>query len=57
MLLAALPPVTLALFQHDVSRVTLPQNTVCFDAGDPIQHVYFPTSGLISLVLSTWTAI
>jgi CRP-like cAMP-binding protein len=25
----------------------------CFDAGDPIQRVYFPTSCLISLVVST----
>jgi CRP-like cAMP-binding protein len=50
-LLAALPQAALAGLQF--SHVTLPQREVCFDAGDLIQRVYFPTGGLISLVVST----
>ena len=50
-LLAALPQAALACLQF--SHVTLPQREVCFDAGDLIQRVYFPTGGLISLVVST----
>jgi CRP-like cAMP-binding protein len=50
-LLAALPHAALAGLQF--SHVTLPQREVCFDAGDLIQRVYFPTGGLISLVVST----
>jgi CRP-like cAMP-binding protein len=50
-LLSALPQAALAgvHFLH----LELPQGEVCFDAGDLIQRVYFPTSGLISLVVST----
>ena len=50
-LLAALPQATLAGLQF--SHVALAQGEVCFDAGDLIQRVYFPTTGLISLVVST----
>jgi CRP-like cAMP-binding protein len=50
-LLAALPQGALADLQF--SHVALPQGEVCFDAGDLIQRVYFPTGGLISLVVST----
>src|SRR5215469_3073459 len=50
-LLVALPQAALAGLQF--SHVTLPQGEVCFDAGDLIQRVYFPTGGLISLVVST----
>jgi CRP-like cAMP-binding protein len=50
-LLAALPQAALAGLQF--SYVALPQGAVCFDAGDLIQRVYFPTGGLISLVVST----
>jgi CRP-like cAMP-binding protein len=52
-LLAAMPRATLALLQRDLSHVVLTQGAVCFDAGEPIQRVYFPTSSLISLVVST----
>jgi CRP-like cAMP-binding protein len=52
-LLAAMPEPTLALLQRDLSHVALTQGAICFDAGDPIQRVYFPTSNLISLVVST----
>jgi CRP-like cAMP-binding protein len=47
-LIAALPQPVLALLQF--SHAVLAQGHVCFDVGDPIEEVYFPTSGLISLV-------
>jgi CRP-like cAMP-binding protein len=50
-LLAALPQATLAGLQF--SHVALPQGQVCFEAGEQIDRVYFPTGGLISLVIST----
>jgi len=50
-LLSALPQAALAGLQF--SHVALLQGEVCFDAGDLIQRVYFPTRGLISLVVVT----
>ena len=50
-LLAAFPPQTLTVLQPSLSHIVLVQGEVCFAAGDPIQRVYFPTSGLISLVI------
>jgi CRP-like cAMP-binding protein len=51
-LLIALPHPTMARLQHELFHVSLPQGTVCFDAGDPVDRVYFPTSGLISLLIA-----
>jgi CRP-like cAMP-binding protein len=42
-LLAALPQAALAGLQF--SQLALPQGQVCFDAGDLIERVYFPTAG------------
>jgi CRP-like cAMP-binding protein len=50
-LLAALPQATLTGLEF--LRVAQSQGEVCFDAGDLIERVYFPTAGLISLVIST----
>ena len=52
-LLAALPHATMARLQQELFHVSLPQGTVCFDAGEPVDRVYFPTSGLISLLIAT----
>jgi CRP-like cAMP-binding protein len=52
-LLAALPHQTMARLQHELFHVSLPQGAVCFDAGEPVDRVYFPTSGLISLLIAT----
>jgi CRP-like cAMP-binding protein len=54
-LLAVMPQATLARLHHQCTHVALLQGQLCFDAGDIIEHVYFPTSGLISLVISTET--
>jgi hypothetical protein len=52
-LLALFPDTTLALLKRYLSNVTLRQGAVCFDAGGLIERVYFPTSDLISLIVST----
>jgi CRP-like cAMP-binding protein len=50
-LLSALPQAALTGVQ--LSRLVLLEGEVCFDAGGLIDRVYFPTTGLISLVIST----
>jgi CRP-like cAMP-binding protein len=52
-LLAGLPDDTLAQLESDLKQLTLPQGMVCYGAGDPIDQVYFPHTGMISLLLST----
>ena len=51
-LLAALPRETLALFGQDLKQVSLSQAAVCYEAGDRIDRVYFPISGMISLLIA-----
>jgi len=43
----------MARLQQELFHVSLPQGTVCFNAGEPVDRVYFPTSGLISLLIAT----
>lgn len=52
-LLDAMPQSTMQVLQEQLSHVKLPQDFVCCDAGDAIEQVYFPTSGLISLRIHT----
>jgi CRP-like cAMP-binding protein len=52
-LLRAMPQPVMTLLQKSLSQVSLSQGFVCFEPGEPIQQVYFPISGLISLVIST----
>ena len=51
-LLAALPRETLASFGQDLKQVSLSQGVVCYEAGDRIDRVYFPISGMISLLVA-----
>jgi CRP-like cAMP-binding protein len=51
-LLAALPCQTLASFGQDLKQVSLSQGTVCYEPGDRIDRVYFPISGMISLLVT-----
>jgi CRP-like cAMP-binding protein len=50
-LLAALPRETLALFGQDLKHVSLALGILCYEAGDLIDRVYFPISGMISLLV------
>ncbi len=52
-LLGRLPDDAFALIEADLRHLSLPQGHVCFAAGDPIDQVYFPQSGLISLLVVT----
>jgi CRP-like cAMP-binding protein len=49
-LLAALESSDLALLSPHFKYSHLKQGTVLQEAGDPIEHVYFPQSGMISLL-------
>jgi CRP-like cAMP-binding protein len=52
-LLAALPDDAAALLEPDLRQLTLPQGAVCYGAGEPIDQVYFPHTGMISQLIST----
>ncbi len=56
-LLEAMPQPVMALLRKPLLQVSLSQGFVCFEAGKPIQRVYFPISGLISLVASALNPI
>ena len=51
--LAIFPDATLAFLKGHLSNVSLPQGAICFDAGNVTKRVYFPTTGLISLIICT----
>jgi len=50
-LLAALAPDTLALLDRDLRQVSLGQGAILLEPGDPIEDIYFPQTGLISLLI------
>ena len=52
-LLAVLSDDIFAQLAPDLRQLTLPQGTVCYAAGDPIDQVYFPRTGMISLLVTT----
>jgi CRP-like cAMP-binding protein len=52
-ILAALPDSVFQQLEPDLRPVTLLQGTACFDADDPIDQVYFPHSGVVSLFVAT----
>jgi CRP-like cAMP-binding protein len=51
-LLAALPPAAFDLLMPDLEVVALHQDEVLSRAGDEIEHVFFPHSGAVSLMIS-----
>ena len=50
-LLATLPPPDLDLLAPELERVALDQDAVLAQAGEDIEHVFFPDSGAISLMI------
>jgi len=48
--LATLPPHDFALLTPHLRTITLERGTILHDAGDEIERVYFPHSGMVSLV-------
>jgi CRP-like cAMP-binding protein len=52
-LLANLPQQAIAQLEPDLRQVGLRQGVMCYDAGNPIDQVFFPQTGMISLLVST----
>jgi CRP-like cAMP-binding protein len=52
-LLAALSPQTLANLDRDLNRVSITQGAVMFEPGAPLDTIYFPQTGLVSLLILT----
>ena len=50
-LLASLAPEKIAALLPHLKAVELPQETVLFETGDTIETVYFPLSGVVSVVV------
>src|SRR3954454_10466777 len=50
-LLAALPVGVLVRLMPQLTRVRADQGTIFIAADVPVEHVYFPTSGLFSLIV------
>ncbi len=48
-LLDAMPRETRTLLERDLKQVSLPHGFVCFEAGDRVDRIYFPLTGMISL--------
>lgn len=54
-LLAAMSPETLAILDRDLKQVSLAQGAVMFEPGAPLDTIYFPQTGLVSLFAVTLT--
>ena len=54
-LLNSLPAADFAVLRPHLKSVDLVQGDILFDIGDPIHQVYFPLSGIVSLVVSLAT--
>jgi CRP-like cAMP-binding protein len=52
LMLSSLSAADAASLRPHLRPVDLPQGDILFDVGDPIRHVYFPHSGIVSLVVS-----
>jgi len=52
-LLAAMPPDTLAILDRDLTQVSIAQGAVMFEPGAPLDTIYFPQTGLVSLLILT----
>jgi CRP-like cAMP-binding protein len=50
-LLAALPPVDLTSLSDHFTIVPMRQGTVLFHADDEVDHIYFPLSGMVSMLV------
>jgi CRP-like cAMP-binding protein len=57
LLLAALAADDYALLRPHLTQVRLEQQSVLQQAGSPIEHIYFPTDGMISLVALLKTGV
>ena len=56
-LLAALPPQAFAFFKSDLHSSTFKQGAIVQEAGEPVDQIYFPQTGMISLLVVTQEGI
>jgi CRP-like cAMP-binding protein len=49
-ILRSLPPSDLLLLQPQLKLIDLKSGTVLHDAGAPVEYIYFPTSGMVSIL-------
>jgi CRP-like cAMP-binding protein len=52
-LLATMSPDTLALMGRDLRQISLAQGAAIYEPGDPLDQIYFPQTGMISLLVVT----
>ncbi len=52
-LLAAIPPKAFSLFESDLRASIFKQGAIVQEAGEPVDQIYFPQTGMISLVVVT----
>jgi len=52
-LLASLPPETLAAMAQDLHQQMVTHGAVLYEPGDKVTNIYFPQSGLVSLLIVT----
>jgi CRP-like cAMP-binding protein len=52
-LLAALPRETLEMMRRELRQISLAQGKAIYEPGTPIDEIYFPQSGMISLLVVT----
>jgi CRP-like cAMP-binding protein len=52
-ILGSIPPDALQLFRSDLKERTFNQGVVLQEAGEPIENIYFPQNGMISLLVVT----
>jgi CRP-like cAMP-binding protein len=52
-LLAALPPKAFSLFESDLRASAFNQGAIVQEAGEPVHQIYFPQTGMISLLVVT----
>ena len=52
-LLAALPPKAFSLFEPGLRASTFEQGAIVQEAGEPVDQIYFPQTGMISLLVIT----
>ena len=56
-LLAALPPKAFSLFESGLRASTFKQGTIVQEVGEPGDQIYFPQTGMISLLVVTQEGI
>src|SRR4051812_26705109 len=52
-LLAAMPRETISFLEPEMREISLRQGSVIMEPGDMVEQIYFPHTGMVSLVITT----